>query len=118
MQDKNIEIYSTDDELISRVAEKYIRNLKIYKYMTSISKNVYIDKLHENVNKYNNAYHSTTKIKLIDVKVYILIIESDDKCDDPEFEVGDNVRISKYKSIFAKDYTTRSSEETFIIKKN
>ena len=70
--------------------------------MTSTSKNVHIDKLHENVNKYNNAYHST---------------ESDDKCDDPEFEVGDIVRISIYKNIFAKIYTARSSAENFIIKK-
>ena len=37
-------------------------------YMTSISKNVYIDKLHDIVNKYNNSYHSTIKLKLTDVK--------------------------------------------------
>ena len=54
----------------SVVAERFIRTLKnkIYKYMTSISKNVYIDKLDDIVNKYNNTYHSTIKMKPVDVK--------------------------------------------------
>ena len=54
----------------SVVAEKFIRTLKnkIYKCMTSVSQNVYIDKLYNIVNKYNNTYHSTIKIKLVDVK--------------------------------------------------
>ena len=54
----------------SVVAERFIRTLKnkIYKYMTSISKNVYIDKLDDIVNEYNNTYHTTIKMKPIDVK--------------------------------------------------
>ena len=70
--------------------------------MTSISKNVYIDKLDDIVNKYNNAYHRAVKIKPIDVKdnIYININKTvNDK--DPKFKVGDHVRISKYKNIFA-----------------
>ena len=54
----------------SIVAERLIRTLKnkIYKYMTSISKNVYINKLGGIVNEYNNKYHKTNKMKSIDVK--------------------------------------------------
>ena len=65
-----IEMYSTHDEREFVVAERFIRNLKnkSYKYMTSISKNVYIDKLDDIVNKYNNTYHSTIKINTVDVK--------------------------------------------------
>ena len=62
-------MYSTHNEEKSVVAEKFIRTLKtkIYKYMTSISKNVYIDELDDFVNKYNNTYHTTIKMKTVDV---------------------------------------------------
>ena len=65
-----IEIYSTHNERKSVIAERFIRTLKnkIYKNMTSISKNVYIDKLDDIVNKYSNTYHNTIKMKLVDVK--------------------------------------------------
>ena len=61
---------STHNEGKSVVAERFIRTLKnnIYKYMTSISKNVYIDNLDGVVNKYNNTYHSTIKMKSVDIK--------------------------------------------------
>ena len=63
-------MYSTNNEGKSVVAERFIRTLKtkIYKYMTSISKNVYIDKLDDIVNQYNNKYHTTSKMKPVDVK--------------------------------------------------
>ena len=63
-------MYSTHNEGKSIVAERFIRILKnkIYKYMTSISKNVYIDKLDDIVNGYNNTYHRTIKRKPTDVK--------------------------------------------------
>ena len=63
-------MYSICKEGKSVVAERFIRTLKtkIYKYMTSISKNVYVDKLDDIVNEYNNAYHRTIKIKPVDVK--------------------------------------------------
>ena len=65
-----IEIYSTHNERKSVIAERFIRTLKnkIYKNMTPISKNVYIDKLDDIVNKYSNTYHNTIKMKLVDVK--------------------------------------------------
>ena len=116
LQDNNIVMYSTHNEGKSVVAERFIRTLKIkiYKYMTSISRNVYIDKLDE----YNNACHTPIKMKPIDVKdnTYINIDKKiNDK--DPKFKVGDHVRISKYKKIFAKGYTPNWSEEVFVIKK-
>ena len=90
---------------------------KIYKYMTSISKNVYIDKLDAIVNKYNNTYHRTIKMKPIDVKDNTYInIDKEVYNKDSKFKVGDHVRISKYKSIFAKGYTPNWSEEIFVIK--
>ena len=73
--------------------------------MTSISKNAYKDKLDDIVNKYNNTYHKTIKMKPADVKNNTyrdFDKEVNDK--DPKFQVGDHVRISKYKNIFAKGY--------------
>ena len=65
-----IELYWTHNEEKSVIAERFIRTLKrkIYKYMTSISKNVCVDKLDDIVNKYNNTYHSTIKMQPVDVK--------------------------------------------------
>ena len=97
LQDNDIVMYSTHNEGKSVVAERFVRTLKnkIYKYMTSILKNVYIDKLDFIVNKYNNRKHRTIKMKPIDVKdnTYIAFDkEVNDK--GPKFKVGDHVRIS------------------------
>ena len=96
-------MYSTHNERKSVVTERFIRTLKskIYKHMTSISKNLYIDKLDDIVDEYNNTYYTTIKMKPIDVKNNTHINtnkETNDK--DPKFKVGDRVRISKYKNIF------------------
>ena len=86
--------------------------------MTSISKNVYIDKLHDIVDEYNNTYHTTIKMKPIDVKDNTYINTSKEiNNKDPKFKVGDHVRISKYKNNFAKGYMLNWSEEVFVIKK-
>ena len=79
---------------------------------------MYIDKLDDIVNEYNNTYDRTIKMKPIDVKdnTYINIgKEVNDK--DPKFRVGDHVRKSKYKHLFAKGYTPNWSEEIFVIKR-
>ena len=97
-------MYSTHNEGKSVITERFIRTLKnkIYKYMTSISKNVYIDKLDDIVNKYNRRYHSAVKMKPVDVKSSTYINSSKEINDkDPTFIVGDIVRISKCKNIFA-----------------
>ena len=79
--------------------------------MTSISKNVFIDKLEDIVNKYNNTYHRTIKTKPVDVKSNMYIYSSKEISNkDPQFKIGDIVRISKYKNIFAKAYTPNWSE--------
>ena len=95
-------------------AERFIRNLKnkLYKYMALISKNVYIGKLDDIVNNYNNTYHSTIKIKPVHAKSKAFINSSKEINDkDPKF------RISKYKNIFTKSYILNWSEEAFVIKK-
>ena len=86
--------------------------------MISVSKNVYINKLDDIVNEYNNTYHRTIKIKPVDVKdnTYINFKKKvNDK--DPKFKVGDHVRISKYENLFAKGYTPNWFEDVFVIKK-
>ena len=86
--------------------------------MNSISKNVYIDQLDDTVNKHNITYHSTIKMKPIDVKSNTYI-ESSKEINEkyPKLKIGDTVRISIYKNIFAKRYTPNWSEEVFVFKK-
>ena len=94
------------------------KTTKIYKFMTSLSINVYIDKLGDMVNEYNNTYHRISKMKPIDVKDNKYIDFSKDVNDKvSKFKVGDHVRTSKYKNIFAKGYTPNWSEEDSVIKK-
>ena len=75
LKDNDIEMYLIHNEGKSVVAERFIRTLKtkIYKYMTSISKNVYIDKLDDTVNEYNYTYHRTIKMKpILNLKLVIM----------------------------------------------
>ena len=116
----DIKMYSTYNDGKSVVAERFIRTLKnkIYKHTTAMSKNVYFDVLDNIVDKYNNTYYRTIKMKPIDVRSNFYAeynVESYEN--DPKFKVGDHVRISKYKNIFAKGYTPNWSEELFVIKK-
>ena len=120
LKDIDIEMYSIHNEGKPVAVERFIRTLKTktYKYMTSVSKNVYIDKLDDIVNEYNNTYHRTIKMKPVDVKDNTYIDfkkEVNDK--DPKFKVGDHVRISKYKNIFAKGYTPNWSVEASVVSK-
>ena len=101
-------MYSTYNERKSVGAEIFTRTLKnkLYKHMTATGKNVYYDVLDDVVSKYNNTKHSTIKMKPEDVKndnKRVYIDEHNEK--DSRFEVGDRVRISKFKNIFAKGYT-------------
>ena len=94
----------------SVVVERFIRTLKtkIYKYKASVSKNVYINKLDDIVNKYNNTYHGTIKTKPIGVKSNTYIHSSQEiNNKDPKFKVGDNVRISKYIFFFCKSLPSK-----------
>ena len=106
--------------------ERFIRTLKnkIYKYMTSVSKNVYIEKLDDIVNKYHrhnkyNIYHKTIKMKLADVNPSMYIdFDMENNKEGTKLKVRDNVRISKYKNILAKEFQVLNwSEEISVIKK-
>ena len=115
-----METYSAHHERKSVVAERFIRTLKnkIYQYMTSISKNVYIDKLDNRVKKYNDTYHNSIKMKPVDINSNTYINSSkkiNDK--DPKFKISVIVKISKYKNIFAKGYVSNWSEEVFVVTK-
>ena len=120
LKTNNIEIYSTYNEGKSVVAEIFIRTLKskIFKHITAISKNVYFHVLDYIVNKCNKTVHRTIKMKPIDVMSdpYVNYNEDSNK-KDHNFKVGEHVRISKYKNIFAKGYTPNWSEENFVITK-
>ena len=119
LSDNNIIMYSTYNEGKSVVAERFIRTLKnkLYKHMTATGKNVYYDVLDDVVSKYNNTKHSTIKMKPIDVKnnKRVYIDEHNEKRS--RFKVGDRVRISRFKNIFAKGYTPNWSREMFIVNK-
>ena len=107
LEKNDIEMYLTHNKGKSVVAERFIRtvNNTIYRYMTSISKNVYIDKLDDIVNKYNNTSQNTIKMKSVDVKSSTYINSSQEINDEnTKCKIDDIVRISKYKNIFAKDY--------------
>ena len=113
-------MYSTCNEGKSVAAKRLIKILKnkIFKHMAAVSKNVYFDVLDDIVNKYNNTVHRTIKMKPIDVTSDSYAEYNEDSNEkDPKFKVGDHVRISKYKNIFAKGYTQSWSEEVFIISK-
>ena len=91
LKDNSIEMYSTHKEGKSVVGERFIMTIKnkIYKYMTSISKNVYIDELDDIVDEYNNTKHRTTKMKPIDNTDIDFGKEVNDN--DPKFKVGVHV---------------------------
>ena len=120
LSDNDIIMYSTYNEGKSVVAERFIRTLKskLFKHMTAIGKNVYYDVLDDVVKKYNNTKHSIIKMKPKDVgnnnkRVYI----DEHNKKDSRFKVGDRVRISKFKNMFAKGYTPNWSSEIFIVDK-
>ena len=119
MKDNDIEMYLTDNEGRSVVAERFFKTLKnkIYKHMTTVGKNVYFNVLDDIVDKYNNSFHSSIKMKPKDITddSFVEYNEEFNK-KSPKFKIGDHVRISKYKSIFAKGYTPTWSDEIFVVK--
>ena len=112
-------MYSTYNVGKSVVVERFIKILKnkLYKHMTAIRKNVYYNVLDGVVSEYNNIKHSTIKMKPKDVKnnKRVYIDEYNEKS--ARFNVGDRVRISKFKNMFPKGYTPNWSTEIYIINK-
>ena len=120
LSENDIIMYSTFNEGKSVVAERFIRTLKnkLYKHMTATGKNVYYNVLDDVVNKYNNTKHNTIKMKPKDVKNdnnRVYIDEHNKKS--ARYNVGDRIRISKFKNIFAKGYTPNWSREIFTVNK-
>ena len=116
-KENDIEMYSTHNEGKSEGFIKTVKN-KIYKHMTYIGKYVYFDVLDDIVDKYNNSFHSSIKMKPKDVKDDNFIEYNEQTNEkDPKFKVGDHVRISKYKNIFAKSYAPNWSEDVFVVNK-
>ena len=120
LKENDIEMYSTFNEGKSVVAERFIKTLKndIYKHMTTNGENVYFNDLDDIVKKYNNTVHSSIKMKPKDVTDDSFVEYSEETNEkSPKFKVGDNVRVSEYKNIFAKVYTRNWSEEVFVVNK-
>ena len=122
-----IELYSTENEEKSSIAERWIRTMKekMFKYFTDNNTYNYIDALPELVEDYNNTVHSSTKLTPIEASkkkneltVWRNLYPDRYKTSrlNPKFSVGDEVRITKKKKVFEKGYTTRWTEEIFTIK--
>ena len=123
----NIELYSTENEEKSSIAERWIRTMKekMFKYFTDNNTYKYIDALPELVEDYNNTVHSSTKLTPVEASkekneltVWRNLYPDRYKTSrlNPKFSVGDEVRITKKKKVFEKGYTTRWTEEIFTIK--
>ena len=113
-------MYSTHEKRKSVVAERFMRILRdrIYKNMTLVSKNKYIDEVDDIVNKENNEYHSTIRINPVYIKSSTYIdfnVENNDK--DTKFKAGYHVKISKDKNSFVKDYLPNWSEKVRVTEK-
>ena len=106
-------MYSIHNKGKSVTAERFIRTLKnkIFEHMKAISKNVYFDVLDDIAKNYNNTVYRTIKMKSVDVKDNTYVDSKKEVNDkDPKLKVGNYVRVSKYKNIFAKGYTPTWSE--------
>ena len=91
---------------------------RFFKHMKAVSKNFYLDVLDDIVNKYNKTVHRTIKMKPIDVTSDSYAEYSEDSnVTKPRSKVGDHVRISKYRNIFAKGYIWNWSEKVFVVSK-
>ena len=121
-----IKLYSTEIEEKSSVVKRWIRTMKekMWKYFSANSKNVYINVLPDLVREYNNTRHSSVKMtqrkaskKGNELGVWRNLYRDHLEIKDikPKFSVGDKVRISKKKKTFEKRYTTRWTEEIFMI---
>ena len=122
-----VELYATENEEKSSIAERWIRTMKekMFKYFTDYNTNKYIDVLPDLVEDYNNTVHSSTKLTPVDaskkeneLKVWRNLYPDRYKTSrlNPKFSVGDEVRISRKKKVFEKGYTTRWTNEIFTIK--
>lgn len=126
LKENDIELYHTENEEKSCIAERFIRTLKekISKYFTAYNTTKYYDVLDQIVSEYNNTYHNTIKMTPIEGSkkenerdIYERVFQ-DDLCEKkPRYKVGDRVRLSRYKNKFEKGYERNWTREIFIIDK-
>ena len=121
---ENITFYIVNSELKASVVERFNRTLKekMWRNFTFKGKYVYIDVIKDIVKAYNNSYHRTIKMRPVDVnksneeEIYERVFTSKGmRIKKFALKINDKVRISKYKSVFAKGYTANWSEEIFVV---
>ena len=123
---KNVKLYSTENEEKSSVVERWNRTIKTktWKRFTEQNSTQYLKMLPDIINEYNNGYHSSIKMSPVEaskkenegIVYYNLYSNFKAIKTKPKFKVGDSVRISKYiRKTFSKGYTPNWTEEIFII---
>jgi hypothetical protein len=120
-----VELYSTENEEKSCIAERWVRTMKdkMFKYFTANSTRRYIDVLDEMVSNYNQTRHSSIKMSpakasmKTNEKTVFMNLYGDEISEPitPKFSIGDRVRITRKKNIFEKGYTSRWVEEVFVV---
>lgn len=127
MNANGVKRYSTENEEKSMIVERWNRTIKekIWKLFSAQNEYVYLDKLKEIVDEYNNSVHSSTgmtpvkaSLKGNEKKVYAALYEDElwRRRKAPKFTVGDRVRITASKKAFEKGFTPKWTEEIFIVK--
>ena len=117
-----IEVYSTENEEKASIIERFNRTMKekMFKYFTAKETNKYIDILQDLVAEYNETIHSSIGMTPSEAREHGVPIDYSKEHQDykePKLKLGDHVRLSKKKSLFEKGYTTRWTEEIFVITK-
>ena len=114
LEKNDIDLYSGHNEEKTVVAERFITTSKnkICKYITSISKNIHIDRLDGIVNKYNNAFFSTIKVKPVDLKSSTCI-----NFDKKNKKEGQKLKVGDHDNLFGKGYVPNWFEKVFAIKR-
>lgn len=129
LKDRNINYYTTNNpDIKASVVERFQRTLKMrmWRYFTYKNTYKYIDVLQDLVYGYNHSYHTSIKMCPCDVSENNIMIvwnnlydrkrnRNETRTQTPNFNVGDYVRITKYKHIFQKGYESNWSDEVFII---
>ena len=124
LEANDVMLYSTENEDISSVVERWNRTMKNirWKYFTTNSTQKYIDVLPSMAAKYNSTYHRSIKLSPSDARnssnyqhVHIALYDNARKAALPKFHIGDKVRITRTKGTFDKGFTPNWTEEPFTI---
>ena len=127
LDDRGIKLYSSDSDKKASIVERFNRTLKsrMWKYFTANETRKWVDILQKLVHDYNHTFHSAIKMTPVEgsnpensqavwYNIYGAYLSSNYEV--PKYKVGETVRISKYKSTFAKGYLPNYTEEFFKIK--